>query len=1112
MSSDKLKSDSKSLAYQVQWIDQAKRQQDFSKGWRFLLANLGLAQKPSFDDSDWEQISLPHDFSITQPYTVNGEAESAYKLGGVAWYRKYFALDPSLLGHRIWIHFDGAYMEAEVYINGQLLGRHCNGYQSFTYDLSHMINFGQENLLAVRLENKVPSSRWYSGSGLYRDVSISVLPEIHVERDQVRLNLSQINHRLDIDFGLSQIVEASEYQVGISLLELAPDFQPAACIYQMAPKDLPSLQESEAYKVRVDAGTFKLWSPDSPHLYQLEIDLYHKGKLSDKLSLETGFRYYHFDHQHGLSLNGLPFKLQGVCLHHDQGSLGASAFEDAIIRQLSLLKDMGANTIRVAHNPSARKLKKWANRLGLFLIEEAFDTWTYPKNGNQHDFSSFFHQPLGGQNARFLKRALSAKISWAQYSIESMILSGIHDPSVLMWSIGNELMEGFSADVSHYPMLGRQICDWILALDRTRPITFGDNKLKDSSFLWFKEIAEIAEYVTCLSEVEGLVGLNYAKGSDYDQLHQDYPEWILYGSETSSAINSRGCYQTSNQNCELTSYDQSTVDWGSLSSESWYDAITRDFVAGECVWTGFDYLGEPTPWNKIDSGSATKWPSPKHSYFGIMDTAGFAKDRYYFYQSQWSKKKNTLHLLPTWQKGDIQLDEDGLVEVVVYSNAASVALVFESPEGQKVNHGLKSFTQYRTPTGHSYQLYEGEDASEIPHENLYLKWRIPYRKGTLRALAYDETGKVISQTSGRKQVQNYGKVASLHWKLFESPLGSPRNLLFVELSLVDAKGELVANSHSLVHIQVKGQGKLLTLDNGNPFDHRSYDQASRKAYRGKLLLIIASAGQAGSLEITAKVLGLATATYKLELSERAENVRLLTYKMRKYQFSIAEKNQSSSQLLQIPGLPMAVFCYKTSLSIPLLMDSPTQNLMEGQDVFLPGWIQARTADGSLISKALPVSWNVANPIFSKAEIIKGETTFLDKVLECQAFLQPIKKSLRIHQDISLVAQKHVLAPSDDKVVFTFKYDTIQAIGAISIEYLNLPLKEVTISLSYRSHLVGPAKNRTVFLNQVNSKEQVHFFDETLDVLQLEVKLEAKTKQKILPKNFKIGLWNLIEEG
>ncbi|MEI2401003.1 glycoside hydrolase family 2 TIM barrel-domain containing protein, partial [Paenibacillus phytohabitans] len=428
----------------------------------------------------------------------------------------------------------------------------------------------------------------------------------------------------------------------------------------------------------------------------------------------------------GFYLNGEAVKLKGVSMHSDQGALGAAAHYRAMERQIEILLEMGVNAIRVTHNPAADELIEIANRKGMLIIDEAFDTWVASKNGNYNDYAAWFNKPVGDNPLL----GATANMTWAELDIKTMVRRGINAPSIISWSTGNEVMEGNSGPYSGYPNILEQLATWVAEVDQTRPATIGDNKLKAN---WNEAIS----FGNKLTELDGVVGFNYADGSHFDQYHQNHPEWKMYGAETASSINSRGVYKPSNYDKHLTSYDESAVGWGKLSADSWYSIITRDFMAGEFVWTGFDYLGEPTPWNNVGSGATGGWPSPKSSYFGIVDTAGLPKDRFYFYQSQWNDEVNTLHVLPAWKEDMVAIDDKGNVRVDVYSDARSVELFFKDTNGVEKSLGKKTFTQYTTDAGHTYQVYEGSDKKSQNFRNLYLTWNVPYADGTVYAKAYD---------------------------------------------------------------------------------------------------------------------------------------------------------------------------------------------------------------------------------------------------------------------------------------------------------------------------------------------------------------------------------------
>ena len=400
--------------------------------------------------------------------------------------------------------------------------------------------------------------------------------------------------------------------------------------------------------------------------------------------------------------------------------------------------------------------------------------------------------------------------------------------------------------------MAESLISWAQETGTTKLLTIGSNAVKNGA----SEHIDIANQLTA---VGGVSGTNYSNGSSYDSLHSTYPDWCLYGSETASSVNSRGVYYKTNgstSNQDLTSYDESAVNWGSLASSAWYDVITRDFVAGEYVWTGFDYIGEPTHWNGTAPGAQGTWPSPKNSFFGIVDTAGFPKDSYYFYQSQWNDDVNTLHILPAWNE-DVVVSA-ATVPVVVYSDAAAVELFFKAAgSNTETSLGKKAFTEKTTGTGYTYQVYEGEDKSSTAHKNLYLTWNVAYEDGTIRAVAYDDAGNVISDTVGRSEVTTTGAAAALNVTADRTEITADgKDLAYVTVDVTDAEGNIVPNASNRVKITVEGNGVLVGVDNGNQTDHDSYQASSRKAYNGKMLAIVQSTTETGTFKVTAKADGL----------------------------------------------------------------------------------------------------------------------------------------------------------------------------------------------------------------------------------------------------------------
>lgn len=834
---------------------------NFDSNWKFNLGDVENAQTANFDDSKWRQVSLPHDYSIEQDYSKSMEAESGYLPGGTGWYRKSFTIDKAAEGKEIRVDFSGVYMNASVWVNGEKLGTHPYGYTPFSFDITDYVKYGEENTIAVKVENKTPSSRWYSGSGIYRSVNLTMTEKVHVDLEGTQITTENLKAEqggtVNMDVR-TQVVNDSEDEQAVTLTHTVfpkgADESAAIGTVTTEAKTVAS-GESDEIEITLEAQSPALWSVDSPTLYTVRTEVKLGENTVDVYDTEYGFRYFDFDNNTGFSLNGQNTKLKGVCMHHDQGALGAKANARAIARQIEILKQMGCNAIRVTHNPAADELIQTCNEQGMLVIDEAFDTWLYAKNGNSNDYAKWFNQTIDGDN-----QILGAGdgMTWAQFDLTAMVKRGYNAPSIIMWSLGNEVMEGISGGVSNYPATAQKLVNWVKELDATRPMTTGDNKLKAN---W----SEAESIGNTLNAAGGTVGFNYCAGWQYDNWHKLHPEWLMYGSETASAINSRGIYnringgsQTSDK--QLTSYDNSAVGWGSVASDAWYTTITRDYLAGEYVWTGFDYIGEPTPWNGTGAGSVGSWPAPKSSYFGIVDTAGFAKDSYYFYQSQWNDQVHTLHVLPAWNENVVYKDNSGKVPVVVYSDAASVELFFTPAGGERQSLGKKAFTQKTTAAGYTYQIYEGEDKNGTEHKNLYLTWKVPYADGTLEAVAYDADGNIIENTDGRSSVTTTGEAAKLQMSADRTEIAADgKDLSYVTVDVTDQNGNIVPDAENRVTFNVEGDGVLVGVDNGSSPDHDSYLADNRKAFSGKVLAIVQSTKTGGSFTVTATADGLESA-------------------------------------------------------------------------------------------------------------------------------------------------------------------------------------------------------------------------------------------------------------
>lgn len=851
----------------------ALRVQNFNENWKFYLGDASGADGEQFDDSAWKNVDLPHDYSIDQEYTTAGEAESGYKLGGIGWYRKNFKVDESLKGKSIRIDFDGVYMDSTVWINGHRLGNHPYGYSPFSYDITEYLRFGELNTIAVKVNHQTPSSRWYSGSGIGRDVDLVVTDPVHVERDGVVVTTPELAaDKTNVKTHLKTVltnkgVEAASVTVAQTVFPRGgtPDQQIAH-----VESVVTTIAAGKSATVEQDAlaANPTLWTVDAPTLYTVRTEIKQNGKVVDTCDVDFGYRFFSFDADTGFSLNGQNMKLKGVCMHHDQGALGSVNTRDAIERQVKILKEMGCNSIRATHNPHSRELTEICDEQGMLLVLEMFDGWTAPKNDNRNDYARFFNQEMG--KSELIGSEATKK--WAQFDLEQSMMRDINAPSVIMWSLGNEMTEGTSG-IGNFQQVQKNLIGWAKAVDATRPVTTGDNKMKDG-----KTDLNPAG----LAEVDGIVGFNYMDANRYKDVHREHPDWKLYGSETASATNSRGVYTNKNNNSLdsnklLTSYDKSAVSWGHRASRAWFDTINNDFLAGEYVWTGFDYLGEPTPSNGTNPGAQGSWPSPKNSYFGIIDTAGLPKDTYYFYQSQWNDSLNTLHILPAWNRDAVMMSGGNKeVEVVVYTDAPEVELFFTpAAGGSPQSLGKKKLTQVTSENGgYTYRVYKGENGQKTPtHEDLYLTWNVPYADGTITAKAFDEAGREISteKWAGRKSVKTAGSAARLTASVNREKMeANGSDLAYLTVNVEDANGVIVPTAKNRVTFKVEGSGVLAGLDNGVQADHQSFRDGDRAAHAGQLVGIVRAAKNAGSVKVTVSAEGLEPATVEIPVEKVAD--------------------------------------------------------------------------------------------------------------------------------------------------------------------------------------------------------------------------------------------------
>ena len=843
---------------------EVSRETNFNEGWKFYLGTSSTAQNVNFDDSGWKSVTLPHDFSISQSYTTSGEAESGFLPGGTGWYRKTFTLPESSAGKTLLLNFDGVYSDAYVYVNGILVGEHHYGYTNFAFDITDSVTCDgtTENVVAVKVVNTVPSSRWYSGSGIYRDVTLITTDPVHVDLNGTYVttpNISSGNGTVNVAV---DVVNDGDSSASVTVTNTVVQTGDTASI---------TVTVGAGATVTATANPVvsspKLWSPDSPNLYTVRTELSVDGQVMDTYDTTFGFRYFSFDSS-GFHLNGQNVKLNGVCLHHDQGALGSAAYYDAMYRQLSIMKDMGVNAVRTSHNPADEEFIDICNELGLLVVEEAFDGWSVAKNGNSYDFARYFSTNLSSSNGIY---GGSSSMTWSEFAIKSMVKRDRNDPSIILWSLGNEIQEGASA-ASTFPTIAQNLINWVNEVDTTRPTTIGDNTKSTGTS------SVLGQVLNVIQNNGGVVGFNYSNSaSTLYSLAQTYGG-VAIAMETSSAINSRGIYttQASATNADgkyhLTSYDTSAVSWGITAHDSIYNTYQYDCIAGEFVWTGFDYLGEPTPWNGTGSGSVSGAGAiPNSSYFGIVETTGFEKDTYYLYRSQWNQDETTLHLVTAWDS-DNYMTTSSKTPVVIYSNAPVVKLY---RNGTLI--GTATRTENTSSAGHTYYTYSTTSndssvctaVSAYGSASLYATFNVTYASGTISAKAFEDDGTTeiaLTGNSGKNSVSTPGTVSKLAVSQNKTEIAADgSSLVYITVDVTDANGVLDTTATNTISFSLTGNGEIVGVDNGDQATTAKYQQSSVltsatsaniAAYAGKALVIVRSTKDAGSFTVSATSSGV----------------------------------------------------------------------------------------------------------------------------------------------------------------------------------------------------------------------------------------------------------------
>ena len=832
---------------------------DLNNNWKFKFQN----------DPQWEIINIPHDFSIIQQFDEKYEAQSAFLPGGTAIYKKVFKIfynRPKI----IILYFYGIYKDSYIKINGKYIGENHYGYNSFSFDISnYLINDGKtKNEIEVKVEHELYSSRWYSGSGISRKIFMKISDLIHIEIDDVKITTPDIKeNKGTVNIEINVINEYdinSKFQININIKNKNNE---KVAYFTSKEYEIESKNKLLIKEILIVDNPL-LWDDKNPNLYEIEIELINnKKEILDKYSHKFGFRYYYFDTKKGFIINGIPTKLHGVCLHHDYGALGNIDNYDAAFKRLTKIKEMGFNSLRTSHNIPYKTWINICDKIGLYVIEEFFDGWNFPKTGNLNDFSKYFEIKIN-ENNKIIGGNID--LTWAEFAIKTTVKRDRNSPSIIMWSIGNEISCLSKIDKDSVDIAKKLI--FMVKKYDNRPITRAD-----SDFYYNNKYQLMIN-----NEIKnngGIIGYNYANINYLKKGIELYNN--IYLSESASALNSRNTYNiyknggTTKENdgkLHLTSYDISHPKWATNAKYSLYITLTQDYVFGQFVWTAYDYLGEPTPWNGLTPGSKSgKGAIPNSAFFGIIDTANFHKDTYYLYRALLKNDDIILHIVSAWDKNNICFIDNNKTPIHIYSNVYKIEIYRNDIKDYicssvRIDHitdeGYKYFT---------YDLKSNNQICDVVNENnesdlgsdLFSRYNIEFKEGTkLYTNAYDKNGILINE----KNIIGNHYIKAPNLKNLKMEINVDKNkikadgesLVYIEVSIIDKEGILNTIADNKIIFYLEGKGKILGVDNGDQSTVDKYQQKSVlksnnlamiKAFRGKAMVIVSSINEPGMIKV-----------------------------------------------------------------------------------------------------------------------------------------------------------------------------------------------------------------------------------------------------------------------
>jgi beta-galactosidase len=760
----------------------------FDFGWKFFKGDVPGAQMPGFDDKGWRDLDLPHDWSIEGPFIEGPESWTYGHLpGGIGWYRKRFHIPESYKDRKVVVEFDGIYQNSEVWINGQYLGKRPYGYISFCYDISPHLMFGVDNLIAVKVDNShQPNCRWYSGSGIYRHTWLLVTNRLHVAYWGTFVTTPQVDSNSSLVQVKTRIRNEGRCAARSKLITRILDKGEVEIQIAEATQDIAANGGEYEFLQQVQVDKPNLWSADNPYLYTVRSTLLEQDQTVDTYDTVFGIRKIEFDADKGFLLNDKPVKLNGVCLHHDGGSVGAAVPEGIWERRLEILKAMGCNAIRTSHNPYAAEFMDLCDRMGFLVMDEIFDEWS------ERDVTEFIHRDR-------------------------------NHPSVVLWSAGNEVGDQAAPEGARTL---RRLKDIFHREDPTRLVTVGCDLIVAEPHATSHEFLDLLD----------VVGYNYVdrwreRAEKYYSIDRHAnPQTRMIGTESPGMFGMRGDYR------ELfpSRPEETRRRWpshrGINVEQLWRFVRTYDYVAGDFMWTGIDHLGE------------SPWPA-KNSFTGVLDTCGFTKDGYYFYQSQWTDTP-MIHLLPHWNWAG---REGEFIPVLCYTNCDTVELFLNEK-----SLGIQGYWFPRSGMQERWPNFPARNQAARTTADLHLTWTVPYQPGTLKAVGVKD-GTIVAN----EEISTTGEPAAVALTVDREVIAADRrDIAHIIIRILDAQGRLVPIADNEVSIEIQGEGSIIGVDNGNPLDHQDFKSHRRQVFNGLCLAIVQSTAQPGPVHLIVTSPGL----------------------------------------------------------------------------------------------------------------------------------------------------------------------------------------------------------------------------------------------------------------